>query len=501
MRRIAELLSEHPVVRQAAVVPQATSTGPVELLAYVESAAEGPPAGVIEGHLAHWQALWGGIYSEGLASCADPELNLAGWCSSYTGSPIREAEMRDWVEHTVGRILALQPRRVLEVGCGTGLLLLRVAPRCLEYRGLDFSAEALAAVRRRIAIAGLEQVALEQRAADDLGGIERGRYDVVVINSVAQYFPSADYFLQVLEGALAAAAPGARLFLGDIRSLPLLKAFRTAVCLQQHDSAMPRAELARLVAERVRDERELTFDPRFFHALRRRFPQIAGVEVQLKRGRPRNEMTRFRYDVVLTLEGGEAGRVPRGEPRRWLDWSAEVGSLVQLRKLLTEERPPSLGLRRVPNARLASEVAAVDLLDSHDPQLATLADLQAALARVRLPGIDPEELWALERSYPYTIEVTWSAGAQGADGTFDVILRHRERADADAEARAEASVDRAAEPELPLAGLTNCPLRLTVERRLETELRRHLESRGPVAHPLRFEFVPRLPESLAEAES
>ncbi len=36
-------------------------------------------------------------------------------------------DMREWLEHTVQRILALRPGRLLEVGCGSGLLLFRIA--------------------------------------------------------------------------------------------------------------------------------------------------------------------------------------------------------------------------------------------------------------------------------------------------------------------------------------------------------------------------------------
>jgi SAM-dependent methyltransferase len=465
---IEEALSKHPAVRRVRV-----DGHPADPVIYIVPDPEGLSAGASEsGHLSHWKSLWSGIY--GQSTAADPKLNLAGWISSYTGQPIREAEMKDWVERTVERILALAPRHLLEIGCGMGLLLLRVAPRVEEYVGVDFSAEALAFVRARVEEEGLPQVALRHGTAEDLTDLPRGHFDLVVVNSVLQYFPGLDYLLRVLEGALETAAPGGRFFLGDIRSLPLLAAFHTAVQLQQVDSALPLAELRQRVRSLVEQERELILDPAFFPALISRFPKIAGATVQLKRGRPRNELTRFRYDAVLHLAGGSP---PPPLPESWLDWGGAVATPAALKKLLAETAPASLGVRRVPNARLAAEVKAVELLE--DETLATAGDLQEAVRRARPTGFDPEDFWGLEKDLPYRVEVTWSGS--GAEGFFDVILRHREQ---------DAGGVPAAPPEGELSSYVNTPLREQLERRLAADLRRFLEAELPgVSLPARVVFV------------
>jgi len=53
-----------------------------------------------------------------------------------------------------------------------------------------------------------------------------------------QYFPSLDYLLRVLEGAVRAVAPGGFIFIGDVRSLPLLSAFHASVQLYQADPTL-----------------------------------------------------------------------------------------------------------------------------------------------------------------------------------------------------------------------------------------------------------------------
>ena len=378
-------------------------------------------------HLQHWRALWSDVYGRSDPP-RDSGLHLAGWNSSYTGLPIREAEMKEWVERTVERLLAGAPRRVLEIGCGTGMLLLRVARRTPAVEAVtavvatDFSPEALAYVRGRLEAEGLSHVTLLQRAADDFTGLDGAGFDLVVLNSVVQYFPSLDYLLRVLTGAVAAAAPGGRIFLGDLRSLPLLAAFHASILLQQADAATPLAELRQRVEAAVQQERELAIDPALFAALPGalpgKLPGVARVEVQLKRGRARNELTRFRYDAVLHLAGGPAAGP---EPESWLEGGDPDASPAALRKRLAAEAPPALGVRGVPNARLAEEVEALRLL-REDGTLRTAGELQAALRRARPAGVEPEEFWSLERELPYRVEIRWAEDV--ARGAYDVLLRH-----------------------------------------------------------------------------
>ena len=67
-------------------------------------------------------------------------MDFRGWNSSYTGDPIPLEEMVEWRSATVDRIMALQPRRVLEIGAGSGLVLSQIAPQCEHYVATDISA-------------------------------------------------------------------------------------------------------------------------------------------------------------------------------------------------------------------------------------------------------------------------------------------------------------------------------------------------------------------------
>ena len=72
----------------------------------------------------------------------DPEDEFGVWQSSYTRRPIPRPEMREWVDRTVRHVLERQPRRVLEIGAGTGLILAEVAQHCESYWATEVSATA-----------------------------------------------------------------------------------------------------------------------------------------------------------------------------------------------------------------------------------------------------------------------------------------------------------------------------------------------------------------------
>ena len=67
--------------------------------------------------------------------------------------------------------------------------------------------------------------------------------------------------------------------------------------------------MTKRIALAIAHEKELVIDPDFFLALRERLPRIGAVDILLKRGRSDNELTHYRYDVVLHV--GEAA-VPAG---------------------------------------------------------------------------------------------------------------------------------------------------------------------------------------------
>src|SRR5581483_8968548 len=249
--------------------------------------------------------------------------------------------------------------------------------------------------------------------------------DTIILNSVVQYFPDVEYLQDVLEGALRLLTPGGHVFIGDIRSLPLLEVFHSLVEVEQAAPLFSREYIRERVRQAMRNEEELLLDPALFTHLPQFYSALKQVRVIPKRGRYLNELSQFRYQVVLRTE--EPGEVIPSLDCTWLDRRESAMSLSRLHHLLKEEAPPMLGLASVPNARLAAALCIHQFLtgknESYDaePNAAALREIARTAAS---DGLEPEDLWGLADELPYDIAISWARHQR--DGSYDVLLQRRE---------------------------------------------------------------------------
>ncbi|MFH9347863.1 non-ribosomal peptide synthase/polyketide synthase [Kitasatospora sp. NPDC017646] len=464
-------LAEHPAVAQAAVLAQDD-----RLIGYVVPRQDGVRDDGLEAdHVGEWQDIYDALPITPEESAFGQ--NFVGWNSSYDAGPIPLEQMREWRDATVARILALRPRRVLEVGVGTGLLLSQVAPHCATYWATDFSATAIDALAAQVAgeerLAG--RVVLQTRPAHDTEGLPAGEFDTIVINSVVQYFPSADYLADVVGKLMRLLAPGGALFIGDVRNLRLLRPLATAVRLHRAGDGGDLAAVRRAVEQSVRVEKELLVDPDFFAALREHGTDVGAVVVEVKRGRHHNELSRYRYDVTL-----HKPPVAPADPGRCVElaWGRQVSDLAELRALLAAPAAELLRVTGVPNRRVLREAALARAVQEGDRSLAELLERLHAPQEGELPDQeesgcpDPEDFHALGLEFDRRVGVTWSTTA--ADAVDVVFADPRALDGSPVEAyRPTGTAGR------PLSSLTNRPTGSRGTGALIGELRDWLRGRLP----------------------
>jgi ubiquinone/menaquinone biosynthesis C-methylase UbiE len=474
-KAVEHALLEHPAVQQAWLVDEQTPDGRVYRVAYVvphDPYVAAARSRVYQTNrdrrLAQWRMAFDQNYRVGGENNAP---SFVGWNSSYANTTIPESEMRDWLNRTVERITALRPERVLEIGCGVGLLVRALAPKCRSYHGADFSPVAIGRLRQFIATRpDLGHVELFEREASDLDNQPEGSVDTVVLNSVVQYFPHLDYLQTVLERASRLVRSGGYIFVGDLRSLGLQSVFHGSVQIAKAPPEASVGALKRKVALAIDQEKELVIDPQFFHELSQSIPRIVGAEIMLKRGATNNELTRYRYDVVLQV--GEPG--PLEESQHIDAWSIGGATVAEILPRFAAQRLAAVRILDIPNRRLAGDLAAVQRLASADDRL-SVKDLSGLATEVGATGLDPEDFWALSDGRAHDIRVAWSPDA--ADGRFDVVLTDRSRWAGPGQRPRSADGQR-----IPAStDLATDPLVTVVRQQLGVELAQMLRDRLPEA--------------------
>ena len=387
----AQLL-RHPQVKEAVVLAREDHHEEKRLVGYVvanrlqlkamqEDSDEASGAAVV----GHWKKLYEETYSSGAVG-----PSFVGWNSSYTGRPIPEVEMQNWLQSTLDCIGALRPRKVLEIGCGVGLLLAQLAPSCEVYRGTDLSGVALQHLRSWLRTrAELQHVQLEQCSALELQEATPGTYDTVILNSVVQYFPDIEYLRTLLKRVISWVSRGGQIFVGDVRHLGLLRVFHSSVQLARADGGVSVGELKIRIMRALEQEKELVINPLFFQELPQQLTDISGVRVLLKRGPSVNELTLYRYDVVLQIDNPHAV-----VEKDHVDSRVGREHVSESAALTGETHPPETRSFGVLNRRLSRDFAAVRLIE-HSEDSWTVDHLREMLSKAEIGGENLDTLWKL----------------------------------------------------------------------------------------------------------
>ena len=489
---IEAVLQSHPLVRQAAVVIHEDSPDDKQLIAYVTTNEEVVQLQESDAEQARqqveaWQTAFtsSAAMSPQQAEAADPLFNTAGWLSSYDGQAIPLAEMTAWADDIAGQLLALRPRHVLEIGCGRGIFLFRMAPHCVSYHGVDFLQPLVDHIQTQINGHGdrFSNVSLNCQEANNFTNIPEGAYDLIILNSVVQYFPNAAYLLEVLEGAMRAVRPGGHIFIGDLRNYSLQRTYHTSLQLHQAAPSLPLDALRKQIAKAIHEDAELHVAPAFFLGLREQFRRVSQVQMRLERGSSINELNKFRYHVLLHMD------TQSGSPPHFDQLDGTNMDLAELRHILVEGCPERLQVSHLPNLRTLADVTSDALAHSVVDGLSTAQELLATAQAACPHGIDPEAVWQLGEALGYQVEICWSPVEP--NGFFDAAFV---RADLAPHQPVLTPLALTQPPAGELTAYTSVPFSVNSQQQVVATLRRHLEEQLPAyMTPAEFTVLDAMP--------
>ncbi|KAK9670841.1 hypothetical protein K7432_017374 [Basidiobolus ranarum] len=246
--------------------------------------------------------------------------------------------------------------------------------------------------------------------------MEEGSFDTIICNSVAQYFPNIEYLKDVVVRAVKLLRAGGHIFLGDIRSLVLLKHFHSSMELHKAHGDLRGDELERRISNRMMSEKELLVDPAFFFALKEEIPEIANVEILTKTGRSLNELTQYRYQVVIRVGVSEDSQAIAD----WVDYQTSEITLDEIKQTLESGQREYFAVENIINSRLTREVTLVKLLEMEESHTLSASNIRAQLEALLPSGVEVDDILSIGKGAGYNVHISWSR--QQNDGCFDVIF-------------------------------------------------------------------------------
>lgn len=446
---IEAVIAQHKSVSQCVVLSESDGLGDAVLRAFVvpkelhELASPGESEIITE-----WESLFNFAHWE------EGDL-FVGWNSSVDGKPFSSEEMSGWlsatkatIQEALRRSLVTKPR-MLEIGCGVGILISEFAPSAILYHATDFSSNVVRRARELCERLELPNVSIVQAGADtDL--FPDKHYDVVILNSVIQYFPDIDYLKKVLAIALKKLSPGGTLVLGDVRSLHLLQDFYSYIARRrvlQSNKRVP-GEVARMAI----NEYELILHPEFVVRVIRDLAPTAHIHISPKLMKCPSELGSFRFDVVVHLGTENPRVIPwNAAPENVMDALDEISSLVSI------DPNTVIGWLRLKNA--------------------------CCLSNESTSILTPLGLVEEGRRKGLHVQLSWQSAY--SDGSFDVAVSSLASPLPSIEWPVCAK---------PPAQLSNIPLARSQIEQLDTSIRLHIKERLPTyMQPATITFLDKLP--------
>ncbi|KAI9899658.1 hypothetical protein N3K66_006119 [Trichothecium roseum] len=482
---IEHSLRTHEDVNEAVVVLHKEEGKEDQLNGFVTvrqaaSQQQGPGEVDVEGHVDVWEQIFDSETYGGLDKLDASEIgrDFAGWISMYDGNDIDKEEMNEWLNETISTILnGDRPRNVLELGTGSGMVLFNLGDGLDSYIGLEPSIRAVHFTRRAAnSLPDLaEKVHIFQGTAADITTLPCPvAPNLVIINSVAQYFPSQDYLQKVIDDCVGLKGVETIIF-GDMRSHAMRKEFQASKAMFSLGDTATREEIQSKMAEVERAEQELLVDPGFFSSLAKRMPHlIRHVEILPKKMKAINELSCFRYAAVLHVKSSEPLNVHEVKGSEWIDFGKQrLNRDLLLETLEASSHLPAVAISNIPYSKTITERFVVKALEDGGDQVNWITS--ARREAQQCPSMDACDLSELAESVGYKVELSWARQFTQRGG-IDAIFHHHESPTAQNRTLFRFPTD---DQDRPSHLMTSVPLRQQLNQRIQEELFERLKALLP----------------------
>lgn len=439
-----------------------------------------------EQQIKSWESQFDGDTYASMEAIQPTEIgrDFVGWNSMIDGKEFDNGDMNEWLDDTVRTILNGNNSlgQVLEIGTGSGMILFNLADNLRSYIGLEPSERAVDFVAQTAASVPQlkDKVKIFKATAADLPRLALDTPlspDIVIINSVLQYFPSQEYLFDVIKEVVNLGSVKT-MFFGDVRSYVLHREFLAMRALHAQGNAS-KEELEPILSNMQRSEPELLVDPGFFTSLPDRLPgSIGHVEILPKIMKATNELSCYRYAAVVHLSSELQQPALHISEAGWTDFKEQNLDCPKLSELLgASSAPATLAISNIPYSKVAFPRAIIDSLENQNNTRLSHGDwLSAAREEAeRCKSLDPIALVELAQRAGYRVELSWARQSSQRGGLDAVFYRHAESDDMpartlfcfpqDHHGRAHHTLS-----SQPLRPQTENKIRQKVSKRLKTQL-------------------------------
>ncbi len=236
-----------------------------------------------------YRELWNKIAAE-----STYDLNSYGWTNSYTGAPFLVDEMQQYIQNFKTKLRGKidKASRVLEIGCGHGLLVSNLHRDVGYYVATDLSDLIIQRNKEFFSSKGIENVAFKRLSAREILITEPAKsFDAVLCSSVVHYFPDLSYFESVISDAIDLLKDEGIIYLDDLMAADKRDEFILSV--REYKGTNPTA------ASKINWDNDLFIDKNYLKNLVHKFPAITQVEITNKLGDYENELLKYRFDAII----------------------------------------------------------------------------------------------------------------------------------------------------------------------------------------------------------